>query len=154
MASTEPKWQRSLARWPHFETRSNILEEQSRIEHRQARRTARPCPRLAGQARPMSDARPHHELSAAISGERWLGPTILRVASWPIESLDGLRSAQLCKQIDDWIDDEEAIRGESDRLAAALHKIVPQLVDRTIRRLALELKRKLHGSLEPLPERL
>ena len=48
-------------------------------------RPATPCPRLAGQARPMSDARPHRDLDAAISGQRWLGPTILRVASWPIE---------------------------------------------------------------------
>jgi hypothetical protein len=102
----------------------------------------------------MIDADPRHAASEAVTGTRWLGPAILRVAGWPIESLDGLRSEQLTKQIDDWIGNEDEIRRESDGLAMELYKVIPRLGDRTIRRLALELKRSLHGSLEPLPERL
>ena len=102
----------------------------------------------------MSDADPAHSEEDAVVGARWPGPAILRVAGWPIESLDGLRSPHLTKRIDDWIGDEEEICHASDGLAADLYKIIPRLVDRTIRRQTLELKRHLHGSLEPLPERL
>ncbi len=102
----------------------------------------------------MIDADPRHTGGEAVTDTRWLGPAILRVAGWPIESLDGLRSQQLTKRIDDWIGNEDEIRRESDGLAAELYKIIPRLGDRTVRRLALELKRSLHGSLEPLPERL
>src|ERR1700760_1259420 len=102
----------------------------------------------------MDDSQPHRAPDATATDKRWLGPTILRVAGWPIESLDGLRSPALCKRIDDWIDNEEAIRRESDVLAIAVHEIISRLQDRTVRRLALDLKRRLHGGLELLPERL
>ena len=102
----------------------------------------------------MIDADPCRAEGETVTDTRWLGPAILRVAGWPIESLDGLRSQQLTKRIDGWIKNEDEIRRESDGLAAELYKIIPRLGDRTIRRLALELKRNLHGSLEPLPERL
>src|SRR5439155_7712043 len=104
--------------------------------------------------RPMIDADPGHDGGPAATGARWLGPAILRIAGWPIESLDGLRSRQLTKRIDDWIDSEEEIRYASDQLDADLYNLVPRVGDRTVRRLALELKRHLNGSLEPLPERL
>jgi hypothetical protein len=102
----------------------------------------------------MMDADPGHDGRAAATGARWLGPAILRIAGWPIESLDGLRSSQLTKRIDDWIGSEEEIRHASELLAADLYNVVPRLGDITTRRLALELKRHLNGSLEPLPERL
>jgi hypothetical protein len=102
----------------------------------------------------MIDADPGHDGRASAGGARWLGPAILRIAGWPIESLDGLRSRQLTKRIDDWIGSEEEIRRASDLLAADLYNVIPRLGDRTIRRLALELKRHLHDSLEPLPDRL
>lgn len=86
--------------------------------------------------------------------ERWLGPAILRVAGWPIESLDGLRSRQLTQRIDDWIGAEAEIRRESDALAIRIHEIIPCLADKTIRRQALALKRSLHGSLSPWPKGL
>lgn len=85
---------------------------------------------------------------------RWLGPAILRIAGWPIESLDSLRSQQLTNRIDDWLVSEGEIHRESDVLAVELYKVVPRLGERTLRRLALELKRHLHGTVEPLPERL
>jgi hypothetical protein len=99
----------------------------------------------------MTDAEPVASEPDNIAGERWLGPAILRVAGWPIETLDGLRSQQLTKQIDDWIEREEHIRRESSRLVDKLHGIIPSLGEREIRRLALELKRLLHSTLEPLP---
>ena len=102
----------------------------------------------------MRDAGPGHRGRDAVASERWLGPAVLRVAGWPIESLDGLRSQQLTKQIDGWIEREEGIRLESVQLADELYKIIPRLGDRAMRRLALELKRHLHNSLEPPPEPL
>jgi hypothetical protein len=102
----------------------------------------------------MIDTDRGHSKDEAIASARWLGPTILRVAGWPIESLEALRSQGLTKRIDDWIHNETQMRQASDVLAAELYKIVPRLRDRTIRRLALELKRHLHGSVGPLPERL
>jgi len=102
----------------------------------------------------MIDAHPGRAADETDTGARWLGPAILRVAGWPIESLDDLRSRQLTKRIDDWIGNEDEIRCESDGLAAELYKIIPRLGDRAVRRMALELKRYLHGTVEPLPERL
>lgn len=102
----------------------------------------------------MIDADPRLAGDEAVTGARWLGPAILRVAGWPIESLDGLRARQLTKRIDDWIDNEGEIRRSSDLLAAELYRIIPRIDDRITRRAALDLKRSLHGSFEPLPERL
>jgi hypothetical protein len=102
----------------------------------------------------MIDADPRHAGDEAVTDARWLGPAVLRVAGWPIESLDSLRSRQLTKRIDEWIANEDEIRRSSDLLAAELHKIVPLIDERTARRAALDLKRSLHGSLEPVPERL
>jgi Lantibiotic dehydratase, N terminus len=90
----------------------------------------------------------------ASSQTRRLGPAILRIAGWPIETLDSLRSERLVKRIDDWIGNDDAIRHESEALALELYQAIPRLGDREIRRLALELKRFLHGAVLPPPEHL
>ncbi|TYO68391.1 hypothetical protein FXV83_00735 [Bradyrhizobium hipponense] len=102
----------------------------------------------------MIDADPGRAGDEAVTDARWLGPAVLRVASWPIESLDGVRSRQLTKRIDDWIANEDEIRRSSDLLAAELYKIIPLIEERAARTAALDLKRSLHGSLEPVPDRL
>jgi hypothetical protein len=102
----------------------------------------------------MTDADPIRAGDEAATDARWLGPAVLRVAGWPIESLDGLRSRQLTKRIDDWIASEDDIRRSSDLLAVELYKIIPLIDERAARRAALDLKRCLHGSLEPVPDRL
>ena len=102
----------------------------------------------------MMDANAGPAADEVTPSARWLGPTILRVAGWPIESLDGLRSTQLTKRIDEWISNEDELRRESDGLIAELYEVIPRLGDRTVRRLALDLKRNLHGSLEPVPQPL
>lgn len=85
---------------------------------------------------------------------RRLSPAILRIAGWPIETLDSLRSEQLAKRVDDWIGNDDAIRDESEALALELHKAIPRFGDRETRGLALELKRYLHGTVQPPPQRL
>ncbi len=90
----------------------------------------------------------------ASSQVRRLSPTILRIAGWPIETLDSLRSEQLVKQIDDWLSNDDLIRQESEVLAWELHRAIPRLGDRKVRRVALELKRLLRGSTQSLPEHL
>src|SRR5260370_7250684 len=102
----------------------------------------------------MIDADPRHTGGEAVTDTRWLGPAILRVAGWPIESLDGLRSQQLTKRIDDWIGTEDEIRRERDGLAAELYKITPRLVHPTVPRPALDLHRHPHTSLTPSPRRM
>ena len=38
---------------------------------------------------------------------RNLGPAILRIAGWPIETIEALRSAELAERVDAWIRDDE-----------------------------------------------
>jgi hypothetical protein len=90
----------------------------------------------------------------ASSRARRLGPAILRIAGWPIETLDSLRSETLVQRVDEWIGNDDAIRYEGEALALELHKAVPGLGDREMRRLALELKRFVHGTVLPLPGHL
>lgn len=83
---------------------------------------------------------------------RRLSPAILRIAGWPIETLDSLRSEHLVKRVDDWISNDDAIRHDSQMLALELYKTIPSLGDRRMRGLALELKRFLHRTVQPPPE--
>jgi hypothetical protein len=85
---------------------------------------------------------------------RRLSPAILRIAGWPIETLDDLRSQPLVKRIDDWIGNGEIICHESEALALELYQAIPRLGDREIRRLLLDLKRLLHRTVQPPPEHL
>ena len=85
---------------------------------------------------------------------RNIGPAILRIAGWPIETINALQSPQLAARADEWIRNDDAIRRESDALARRLHEAIPQIDDQRTRRTALELKRYLHGTTQPVPESL
>lgn len=102
----------------------------------------------------MIDADPPRAGDGAVTDARWLGPAILRVAGWPIESLDGVRSRQLTRRIDDWIANEDEIRRSSELLAVELYKLIPLIDERAARTAALDLKRSLHSSLKPVADRL
>lgn len=82
-----------------------------------------------------------------------MGPLLVRVAAWPVETLDGLRSPQLAARVDRWIEREEATRAAGHAFADRLHDLVPQLRDVRGRRAVLALRRCLHNSTAPLPER-
>lgn len=81
-----------------------------------------------------------------------LGPAILRIAGWPIETIQALRSAELAERVDAWIRDDEVIRRDSEDLGQQLERLVPRIEDRRTRRMALDIKRFIHGSTRPLPE--
>lgn len=85
---------------------------------------------------------------------RPLGPAILRVAGWPIETLAPLRSAGLAARVDAWIAQDEAIADRNGALAARIHACVPGLADPAVRRAALALKRHLHAGTQPPPDTL
>jgi lantibiotic biosynthesis dehydratase-like protein len=83
---------------------------------------------------------------------RNLGPAILRIAGWPIESMEALRSAAFAARVDAWISDDEGIERDGEDLAQGLERLVPEIKDRRTRRMALDIKRFVHGSTRPLPE--
>ena len=89
----------------------------------------------------------------ADASARPLGPAILRVAGWPIESLEPLRAPDLAARIDRWIANEDEIRQTSRLLAALLHELIPRIAQGSARGAALTLKRALIGTLGPLPQR-
>jgi hypothetical protein len=85
---------------------------------------------------------------------RTFGPAILRIAGWPIETIEALRSAEFAERVDAWIREDETIRRGADDLAQRLHDLVPRIADRRTRRMALDIKRLVHGTTRPLPEPL
>ncbi|GJE00520.1 lantibiotic dehydratase [Methylobacterium isbiliense] len=83
--------------------------------------------------------------------DRPLGPAILRIAAWPIETIAPLRGDAFAARVDAWIEAGDAIGRDSGTLTGRLHAVIPALADRATRRAALDLKRRLHGGAEPLP---
>ncbi|WP_407520161.1 lantibiotic dehydratase [Methylobacterium oryzisoli] len=83
--------------------------------------------------------------------DRPLGPAILRIAAWPIETLAPLRCDGFAARVDAWIEAGEAIDRDGATLAERLHALIPSLTDRAERRAALALKRRLHRGAKPLP---
>lgn len=81
-----------------------------------------------------------------------IGPAIMRIAGWPIETVEPLRSAHLAARVDAWIREDDEIRRDSEALARHIHDAVPQIMDRKARRIALEIKRRAHAATDPLPE--
>ena len=83
-----------------------------------------------------------------------LGPALLRVAGWPIETVAPLRSQSLVARIDAWIDEDDAILQDGEGLSQRLHALIPGIDGRETRRSALALKRCLHGTTQPLSRRI
>ncbi|MBY0295326.1 MAG: hypothetical protein K2X71_04685, partial [Methylobacterium sp.] len=75
--------------------------------------------------------------------DRPLGPAILRIAAWPIETIAPLRDDAFAARVDAWIEAGDAIGRDGGTLAGRLHAVIPALGDRAARRAALDLKRRL-----------
>jgi hypothetical protein len=100
---------------------------------------------------------PGHQADAAGEAStkaRPLGPAILRVAAWPIDTLEVLRSPNHSSRIDRWIAHEGEIQRTSRLLAAQLRELIPNMEQRKARSAALSLKRALTRTCGPLPPRL
>src|SRR3954465_3893159 len=100
---------------------------------------------------------PGHQADAAREAStkaRPLGPAILRVAAWPIDTLEVLRSPNHSARIDRWIAHEGDIQRTSRLLAAQLRELIPNMEQRKARSAALSLKRALTRTCGPLPPRL
>src|SRR5262245_17798808 len=100
----------------------------------------------------MTRAPPESAGHTSSSRSRTFGPAILRIAGWPIETIEALRSVELAARVDAWIRDDELIGHDGEDLAHELERLVPRIEDRGTRRIALDIKRFVHGSTRPLPE--
>ncbi|WP_328978470.1 lantibiotic dehydratase [Streptomyces canus] len=80
-----------------------------------------------------------------------LGPVIVRVAGWPIETVSGLRSPALAARVDRWLGQQDALRVKAAVLSDQLHGVIPHIKNRRRRADVLALRRRLHASVEALP---
>ncbi|HVV47239.1 MAG TPA: lantibiotic dehydratase, partial [Bryobacteraceae bacterium] len=78
-----------------------------------------------------------------------MAPWIFRIASWPIDITNSLRSTDFACAVDDVLAKQEIIRARSEELSARLHSEVPRL-NPLDRRLALRVRRALHRTTEPV----
>ncbi|WP_018263002.1 lantibiotic dehydratase [Methylobacterium sp. WSM2598] len=86
-----------------------------------------------------------------MSAVRGLGPAILRVAGWPIETLAPLRAAALTNRVDAWIARDEALLREGAALAGEVRAALRGAEDPARRGALLDLARALRRSARPLP---
>jgi hypothetical protein len=83
-----------------------------------------------------------------------LGPVIARVAGWPIETVAELHSASLTVRVDKWLQAEQSVRARAAALSEILYAVVPTISDAATRADVLLLRRHVHNSTSPLPDRL
>src|ERR1700759_4634273 len=77
-----------------------------------------------------------------------LAPVLFRIAAWPINTVETLRSAAFSTEVDCALMREERIRARAEELSALLHSQVPRM-EAGERRIALRVRRVLHRSAEP-----
>ncbi|HEX4276125.1 MAG TPA: lantibiotic dehydratase [Bryobacteraceae bacterium] len=78
-----------------------------------------------------------------------LAPLIFRIAAWPADAVEPLRSASFASAVDRALATQDAIRARGDELSALLYAEVPRL-DAEQRRIALRLRRALHRNTDPV----
>jgi hypothetical protein len=87
-------------------------------------------------------------MSMNLLAEPGLGPVLFRVASWPIDTVDPLRSVAFTSEVDLALALEETIRARGEELSALLYSRIPRM-EVEQRRVALRVRRALHRSAEP-----
>jgi hypothetical protein len=78
-----------------------------------------------------------------------LAPVLFRIASWPIDTVETLRSTTFTAEVDGALMREERIRARAEELSALLHLQVPGM-EVPERRIALRVRRALHRSARPV----
>ncbi|MDT7616631.1 MAG: hypothetical protein QOF00_4078 [Pseudonocardiales bacterium] len=78
-----------------------------------------------------------------------LGPPVLRVAAWPLDTLDGFRAADLAGDADRILVRRHVILDRRHELSSALFRVVPELAP-IERRHVLALRRALYAGAEPV----
>ena len=80
-----------------------------------------------------------------------IGPILVRCACFPIEMANPMISSELAEAANSWLDREEKLQSKSNHLSEELYRIVPNEPDRKTRARLIDLRRALHGSLQPVP---
>lgn len=83
-----------------------------------------------------------------------LGPFIIRVASWPVETIDKLCSPRLTEEVDRWLEREKIVCRDSVRLSEFLHTLIPSIQDNVFRATVLSFRRCIYRSADPVPNSL
>ena len=78
-----------------------------------------------------------------------IAPLIFRIASWPMDTIEDLRSPLFAAEMDRALARRSAIQGRSASLSSMLYEEVPRL-GRGERRAALRVRRALHRSTDPV----
>lgn len=82
-----------------------------------------------------------------------LDRAVLRVAAWPVETVDAFASPSLAALVASLRAHEKAAEKRAPTLADAIHDAVPGVSDRTTRAWLLAVRRAVHGGTGPLPSR-
>jgi Lantibiotic dehydratase, N terminus len=77
-------------------------------------------------------------------------PLIFRIAGWPLESIQGMRSPEFTAKVDEYLAHEKAIRHEAHALSDKLFNVVPRIADPRTRAIVLHLRRYLFRFTNPL----
>lgn len=78
---------------------------------------------------------------------------VLRIAAWPIETVDDFAAADLARRADQLAAAAADVDQRRERFVARIHAAVPGAPGRAARAWMLAVKRHAFGSLLPLPER-
>lgn len=79
------------------------------------------------------------------------GPALLRVAGWPIETIDGLCSKHLADDVEHWLAQKEEIAQEAAQISELLYSLIPNIPCKGTRAKVLALRRLLHRSTKAFP---
>ena len=79
------------------------------------------------------------------------GPAMLRVAGWPIESIDGVCSKHLANDVDHWLAQKKQIAQQAAQISDSLYSLVPNIPRKDTRAKVLALRRFLHSSTKACP---
>jgi hypothetical protein len=85
----------------------------------------------------------------SISPPAGFAPVLFRIASWPMETVDALRSVVFTSEVDCALTRQEAIRTRGEELSELLYSQIPRM-ELAQRRIALRVRRALHRSAEPV----
>src|SRR5262249_33530596 len=80
-----------------------------------------------------------------------LGEPIVRVAAWPLETLQDFAAPDLASQADALLDLAGVIEASRISLCDRLFDVIPEPMPRQARRQLLRLRRRLYNGIDPVP---
>src|SRR5438477_3045516 len=121
-----------------------------RARHQRSRRWGRRySPSLVRVGRAV-DAEQFPTDGAGFSEFRLLDHALVRVAAWPVETLDEFAATALCEAASRVLALTAEIEQRAPALVAVLHECVPRVSDRAARAFLLDAKRRIHAGTTTL----